>query len=71
MKMKIPSKIMGQAIRDFKEFGTLTCPLVMRRLKVDFETAKIICETIAKRYPNLWKNREENRDRKIIENMRH
>lgn len=68
--MKIPPKLMSAAVKDFKQFGTLTYPLLIRRLKVDLDTAIAICETIAKRYPNLWKNREVNREKKWIEGMK-
>ena len=68
--MKIPQKLMTACVKDFKEYGTLTWPLIIRRHKVSLEMAQAITETISKRYPNLWNNREENRNRKFIENMK-
>jgi len=67
--MKIPQKLMSACVKDFKQFGTLTAPLLMRRHRIDAETAKEIIDLIAIRYPNLWRDREANRNRKIIEDM--
>lgn len=61
---------MTECIKDFKQWGTLTWPLIMRRHHVSLEIAKEITKIISKRYPNLWANREANRDIKWIEGMK-
>ncbi len=68
--MKIPQKIMSACIADFKQWGSVTIPLLMRRHRIDTEMAKEIIELIAIRYPNLWRDREENRQKKWIEGMK-
>lgn len=63
--MKIAPKLMSACVRDFKSFGTVTWPLLMRRHKVGLELAKEICVEIERRFPNLWRNRHENHLKKI------
>lgn len=60
---------MTECVKDFKLFGTITIPLLMRRYKISPDMGKAICEAIALRFPNLWENRIENRDRKIAESI--
>ena len=61
---------MTACIDDFKQFGTLTAPLLMRRHRIENEMAMEIIRLISLRYPNLWANREENREKKWIEGMK-
>ncbi len=68
--MKIPQKIMSACIADFKQWGSVTIPLLMRRHRIDNEMAKEIIEIISLRYPNLWRDREANRQKKWIEGMK-
>jgi len=68
--MKIPQKIMSACVADFKQWGTVTVPLLMRRHRIDAEMAKEIIELISIRYPNLWRDREANRQKKWIEGMK-
>lgn len=56
--MKIPQKLMCACIDDFKEIGTITAPLLMRRHRIDCEMGEEIIKLISLRYPNLWKNRK-------------
>jgi hypothetical protein len=56
--MKIPPKTLSEAIKAFKNCGTMTIPLLMRMFKVSPEMGAEIIEVIAKRYPNLWANRK-------------
>lgn len=57
---------MSACVKDFKEFGSVTPPLLMRRHRIDSETAKEIIDLISLRYPNLWRDREENYLKKIL-----
>ncbi len=59
--MKITPELMSACVRDFKLFGTLTYPFVIRRHKVSVDMAVEICNQIAKRFPNLWRDRDENK----------
>lgn len=68
--MKIPQKIMSACVKDFKELGSVTAPLLMRRHGIDADMAKEIIEIISLRYPNLWRDREANRKKKWIEGMK-
>lgn len=61
---------MSACVKDFKQWGTVTVPLLMRRHCIEAEMARAIIELIALRYPNLWANREENREKKWIEGMK-
>jgi hypothetical protein len=67
--MKIPPETMAEAIRDFKKFGTLTYPLLVRRLKVSQEMAEEICKEMEKKFPRMWANRNENQKKKWIEGL--
>jgi hypothetical protein len=68
--MKIPPKTLSEAVKEFKKFGTMTIPLLMRMFKVSPQMGQEIIDVIAKRYPNLWANREVNREKKWIEGMK-
>ena len=68
--MKIPPKLMTECVKDFKKFGTLTIPLIMRRHQIGGDLANAIIELISIRYPNLWRDREANRQKKWIEGMK-
>ena len=53
--MEIDPKIMSASIKDFKLFGKTSEPYLMRKYKTSYGMAKLICEAIEKRFPNLWK----------------
>ena len=61
---------MSACVADFKQWGTVTIPLLMRRHRIDTEMAKEIIELISLRYPNLWAHKEINRQKKWIEGMK-
>lgn len=51
----IDKKTMSEAVKHFKEHGIMTSALAMRRYKIECKAAVHLCETIKKRFPNLWR----------------
>lgn len=58
--MKICPKMLSLAIKYFRMNGTISAAFLVKNLKLDFKTALYVCELIEKRFPNLWRDRNEN-----------
>lgn len=63
--MKIDNNILSSSIKDFKLFGKISPIYLMRKHQLNFEMCSEICKTISKRFPNLWKDRDENFKKKM------
>ncbi len=68
--MKINPEIMKACVKHFKLVGNITSHIIIRHHKLSMEMAVEICNQIAKRFPNLWRDRDENYKKKYVENMR-
>jgi hypothetical protein len=57
--MKIDFYTLSESIKYFRLGNMISPHLLMRKYKVSYDMGKYICDTIERRFPNLWRHGKE------------
>lgn len=60
--MTLSKEMISESTKIFREKNLVSTSLLMRRLKLSFESAKYACDYIENRFPNLWREGRKNHE---------